>query len=68
MAKTPAQGRGLTRRQFIKGASLGIAGAVAATTIVGRLFPSLFARRSTPPLFSPEGSIYTPDPKRLNRL
>ncbi len=67
MAKTPAQGRGLTRRQFIKGASLGVAGAVAATTIVGRLFPSLFGRRSAPPVF-PEGSIYTPDPKRLKRL
>lgn len=55
--------RGYTRRQFLKGVPLGITGAVVATTIVGRLL----GRRSNPPVF-PEGSIYTPDPRRLDRL
>ena len=63
MNETKSSGRGYTRRQFLKGVSLGIAGAVVATTIVGRLL----GRRSGPPVF-PEGSIYTPGPKRLNRL
>ena len=63
MDEPKSSGRNYTRRQFLKGVSLGITGAVVATTIVGRLL----GRRSGPPVF-PEGSIYTPDPKRLNRL
>ncbi len=64
MDEPKSSGRSYTRRQFLKGVSLGITGAVVATTIVGRL---LGRRSSGPPAF-PEGSIYTPDPKRLNRL
>ncbi len=63
MNDSKSSGRSYTRRQFLKGVSLGITGAVVAATIVGRLL----GRRSGPPVF-PEGSIYTPDPKRLNRL
>ncbi len=63
MNEAKSSGRSYTRRQFLKGVSLGITGAVVATTIVGRLL----GRRSGPPVL-PEGSIYTPDPKRLNRL
>ena len=63
MDESKSSGRRYTRRQFLKGVSLGITGAVVATTIVGRLL----GRRSAPPVF-PEGSIYTPDPRRLNRL
>ncbi len=63
MNETKSWGRGYTRRQFLKGVSLGITGAVVATTIVGRLL----GRRTGPPTV-PEGSIYTPDPKRLKRL
>ena len=63
MDEPKSSGRGYTRRQFLKGVSLGITGAVVATTIVGRLL----GRRGGPPAL-PEGSIYTPDPKRPNRL
>ncbi len=63
MDEPKSSGRSYTRRQFLKGLSLGITGAVVATTIVGRLL----GRRTGPPTF-PEGSIYTPDPKRLKRL
>jgi hypothetical protein len=64
MDESKSSGRSYTRRQFLKGVSLGITGAVVATTIVGRL---LGRRSSGPPAF-PEGSIYTPDQKRVNRL
>ena len=63
MNEPESSGRRYTRRQFLKGVSLGITGAVVATTIIGRLM----GRRSGPPVF-PKDSIYTPDPKRLNRL
>ncbi len=63
MNEPKSSGSGYTRRQFLKGVSVGVTGAVVATAIVGRLL----GRRSGPPMF-PEGSIYTPDPKRLNRL
>ena len=63
MDEPKSSGRSYTRRQFLKGVSLGITGAVVATTIVGRLL----GRRNGPPVF-PEDSIYTPDSKRLNRL
>ena len=63
MNESKSSGRGYTRRQFLKGVSLGITGAVVATTLVGRLL----GRRSGPPVF-PERAIYTPDPKRLKRL
>ena len=63
MNEANSSGRSYTRRQFVKGVSVGIAGAIVATTIVGRLLGS----RGGPPVF-PDGSIYTPDPKRLDRL
>ncbi len=63
MDEPKSSGRGYTRRQVLKGVALGITGAVVATTIVGRVL----GRRSGPPVF-PKDSIYTPDPRRLNRL
>ena len=55
--------RGFTRRQFLMGVPLGIAGAAALTVVSGR-FVSAFVRRRrrTPNL--PQDSIFAPDRSR----
>ena len=55
--RTPP-GRRYSRRDFLKGLPIGVAGAFAVSMVVGRL-PSFLARRRRPPVFR-EGSIFTP--------
>ena len=50
---------GVTRRQFIKIAPIGIAGALALTIISKRVMGSLFNRRKASTQL-PEDSIFTP--------
>ncbi len=50
---------GLSRRQFLKGVPLGIAGAVAVNALTGGFISSIIGRRRKLPEF-PEGSIYSP--------
>ena len=48
-----------SRRDFLKGVPLGIAGAIVLTVLSGKLLGSGIVRRSGPPLFS-KGSIFNP--------
>ena len=52
-------GKGYSRRQFLKGISLGAAAAVAVGAVSGRLVASALGRKRTPPQF-PEDSIFRP--------
>lgn len=54
--------RGFTRRQFLKGVPLGVAGA-AALTVVSNRFVSAFVRRRRMPNL-PQDSIFAPDRSR----
>ncbi len=54
--------RGFTRRQFLKGVPIGIAGA-AALTVVSSGFVSAFVRRGRKSDL-PEDSIFAPDKNR----
>ena len=53
-----------SRRTFLKGFPIGIAGAFVFSLVASRLLSSR-RRRELPSL--PEGSIFTPDKTRLNR-
>lgn len=57
--------RGFTRRQFLKGVPIGIAGA-AALTVVSSRFVSAFVRRKQMSDL-PEDSIFAPDKSRYPR-
>ena len=56
-----------SRREFLKGVPLGIAGAFVASLVFSRFIPSILTRRRQPPIF-PEGSIFTPARGRRNRV
>ena len=51
--------RSYSRRDFLKGISLGIAGAVALFVVPRRLF-NLASKRGRQPPAVPDGSIFTP--------
>ena len=52
-------GKGYSRRQFLKGISLGAAAIVAVGAVSGKLVASALSRRGNPPQF-PEDSIFRP--------
>lgn len=54
--------RGFTRRQFLKGVPIGIAGAAALTVVSSRFVSAFVRRRRTPDL--PQDSIFAPDRSR----
>ena len=62
MGEKPNAKRSYSRRQFLKGVPIGVAGAAAVGLIVGRFLPSSFRRRR-PPVFA-KGSIFTPAKER----
>ncbi len=53
---------GFTRRQFLKGVPIGIAGAAALTVVSGRFVSAFVRRRRMPDL--PKDSIFAPDRSR----
>ena len=64
---TPREKRLFSRRDFLKGVPLGIAGALVATAVSGRLISLISRRRRQPPVF-PEGSIFTPAKERRTKI
>ena len=54
--------RGFTRRQFLKGVPIGIAGAAALTVVSSRFVSAFVRRRRMSDL--PEDSIFAPDRSR----
>ena len=59
MAQKRKAKRLFSRRDFLKGVPLGIAGAIVFTVLSGRLLGSGASRRSGPPVYS-KGSIFNP--------
>lgn len=58
--------RGVTRRQFIKIAPIGVAGALALTVLSKRILGSIFHRQKES-IRLPENSIFTPDRDRYTK-
>ena len=59
MERKSEKKRAFSRRDFLKGVPLGLAGGFVLSSLTGKLFPSGSRARSKPPEF-PEGSIFTP--------
>ncbi len=55
--------KGFTRRQILKGAPIGIAGAAVLSVVSGRMVSSFVRRRRQMPNV-PEDSIFAPDKNR----
>lgn len=59
--------REFSRRQFLKGVPLGIAGVVAINAVSGGFISSIFGRRRRLPDF-PKDSIFAPDKDRYKDI
>ena len=67
MEQNSTEKRRCSRRQFLKGLPLGIAGAVAISLLLKRGIASSLGQRRQPPLL-PEGSIFKPARDPQNKI